>query len=151
MHPEMKYDDDLLDTGDDLAPLLDLKFILLIALIVVLTYFAQKQLDNRFAIPSGPGSGVITLGEKDYQRMVVVSVDAGGTLQVNEEAVSEDRLADRLHEKLPQEELSDGPPAHVIFNAHPDLSHGEAERVYLSLLRFGFTVLREYEEYQDER
>ena len=150
MHPEMNYDDALLETGDDLAPLLDLKFILLIALIVVLTYFAQKQLDNRFAIPGGPGSALITLGEQDYQRMVVVSVDAGGTLQVNGQEIHENELADRLHEHLTQE-ASDDPHAHVVFNAHPDLSHGEAERVYLSLLRYGFTVLREYKEYQDER
>ena len=142
---------DPLDEGDDLAPLLDLKFILLIALIVVLTYLAQHELDNRFAVPAGPGSALIALGEQDYQRHVVVSLDAAGALRINADPVLEEDLVDRLRSVLPADEPADSERAPLVFNADPTVPHGDAERVYLRLLRHGFTVLKEYQEIEDER
>jgi biopolymer transport protein ExbD len=150
MRPEIDDGYDPQDESDDLAPLLDLKFILLIALIVVLTYFAQQELDNRFAVPAGPGSPLIAVSEQEYQRMLVVSLDAEGRLAINDQEVSEELLTDRL--KVEQQTIAPdgGDPVSVVFNADPTVPHGDAERVHLRLLRHGFTVLKEYQETTDE-
>lgn len=150
MRPEIDDGYDPQDESDDLASLLDLKFILLIALIVVLTYFSQQELDNRFAVPAGPGSPLIAVSEQEYQRMLVVSLDAEGRLAINDQEVSEELLTDRL--KLEQQTIApDGnEPVSVVLNADPTVPHGDAEPVHLRLLRHGFTVLKEYQETTDE-
>ena len=40
--------------------------------------------------------------------------------------------------------------AYREYDADPTIPHGEAERVHLLLLRNGLTVLKEYEETEDE-
>ncbi len=146
MRQEMTAGYDPPADDDDLAPLLDVKFILLIALMVVLTFFSQQEFDNRFAVPAGPGPGLIALDEQDYRRMAVVSLDRDGRLGVNGQPVTEAQLADRLQAALQAE----GDRPQVVFNADPAIPHGDAERVYLRLLRHGFTVLEEYREIDDE-
>jgi biopolymer transport protein ExbD len=110
MRPEVDDGYDPFDESDDLAPLLDLKFILLIALIVVLMHFAQRDLDNRFAVPAGPGSPLIAVDEQEYQRMLVVSLDAEGLLRVNGQEVFAEQLAERLQAALPTAETDDRGP-----------------------------------------
>jgi biopolymer transport protein ExbD len=151
MRAEVDDGYDPFDESDDLAPLLDLKFILLIALIVVLMHFAQRDLDNRFAVPAGPGSPLIAVDEQEYQRMLVVSLDAEGLLRVNGQEVFAEQLAERLQAALPTAETDTEAPSPVVFNADPAVPYGDAQRVYLRLLRDGFTVLNEYQEEQDER
>jgi biopolymer transport protein ExbD len=161
MRQEMNADYDPLAEDDDLAPLLDVKFILLIALMVVLTFFAQREFENRFAISSGPGPGLIAVGEQDYRRMVVVSLDGDGRLGVNGQPTTEEQLGahvamaladagqDGNHRQTAETPANgDRPP--VVFNADPTVPHGDAERVYLRLLRHGFSVLKEYQEIDDE-
>ena len=161
MHSEMTDEYDPLADDDDLAPLLDVMFILLIALMVVLTFFAQQEFEHRFAVPSGPGSALVAVGEQDYRRMVVVSLDRDGRLGVNGQEVANDALLEQVAAALDKARATDDsaappPPSAdrnsppVVFDADPTVPHGDAERVYLRLLRYGFQVLKEYQETDDE-
>lgn len=162
MRRAMTTDYDPQAEDDDLAPLLDVKFILLIALMVVLTFFAQREFDNRFAIPSGPGPGLIAVGEQDYRRMVVVSLDRDSQLSLNGQRVTEDELADRVAAALAAGIADDDDRRRtgvsaaedrrpLVFDADPAVPHGDAERVYLRLLWHGFAVLKEYQELDNEQ
>ena len=80
---------------ENLGPLLDVKVLLLMALTVVVTWALQQELENRFAVPSGPNSGSFAVSEQDYRRLVVVGLDKDGVLSVNGEPVDENEVLEK--------------------------------------------------------
>ena len=148
MRRELIEDRGSMAEDDDLGPLLDVMFILLIGLMVVLTVFAQKEYENRFAVPQGPGQGLIVVTEADYRRMVVVSMDSERRPAVNGQHFEEEQLVAGVLAVMAELGVEDSP---VVFNADPTIAHGDAERVHLLLLGNNFTVLKEYEEIDHER
>ena len=133
----------------NLGPLLDVKFLLLMALTVVVTWALQQEWENRFAVPSGPNShsDSFAVSEEDYRRLVVVGLDRDGVLSVNGEPVDEINVAERARAALAKMAQSDKEGSeYIVFNADPGISHGQAERIHLLLLRAGLTVFKEYNE-----
>ena len=135
---------------DEDRSLIDIVFILLLTLLFALAVTPRgKNHDDgdRFAVPYGPGAGIVQLDEDDYDRKVTVSLDAEIQLAVNGTNVSEGELLTHVVTSLAEQGNETN---QVIYNADPTISHGDAEHVHLLLLQNGFTVLKEYEEIENE-
>jgi biopolymer transport protein ExbD len=136
--------EDAPSTDDGQGVFVDLLFILLVAMLVILAHFANKDVDHRFAVAHGPGPGIQQFDEEDYARQVVVSMDAQRQLRVNGKPVQQAELRSILESVLPEDSKQ------VIYDAAPSVLHGDADRVQLLLMSYGFTVLKEYEEINND-
>ena len=138
LNGQMKFDYGLqMNDEEDSTTDKDFLFNLVLSLVVVLSYFANKQVSERFALAEGSGvPGALTQAE--YADLPKTAMPKDGSCLVSFEGQDIHSI-----EQL-KSELSQQQPREVLFTPSSDLPYGKVERVKNVFKAAGFDLAVEY-------